>query len=239
MRSVSISHGPRADHSPQIVANRGEALDSSSNGGAGHKEDVWFELLVHGLTFDLRGLAPGTGEGVYDTEFRYDFDEPVSSKRFEAVHLAPGQHLAGGARSLPVMRELIALACEMVCHFDDLAAIVWKPANSVIGRRYFESVATAWLEGGPFPALGLTSFKVTNDGALETIGLDYWTGQELRIEPSLSSDKIEATRLGARIVNQLVISGKLEKIERVIALDGSRLILLPSSNGKLVRVTHE
>ncbi|MCK0128512.1 DUF3383 domain-containing protein [Erythrobacter sp. F6033] len=127
----------------------------------------------------------------------------------------------------------------MIRHFDDLAAVVWKPASSLIGRRYFESVASAWLEGGPFPALGLTSFKVTNDGALQTVGLDYWTGQELRIEPSLSSDKIEATRLGARIVNQLVISGKLEKIERFVAPDRSRLILQPSSNGKLVRVSHE
>lgn len=159
--------------------------------------------------------------------------------RVEALALRPGQHLAGGANSLPVVRGMVALACDLIHHFDDLVAVVWEPASSAIGRRYFESVASAWLDGGAFPALGLTSFKEMSDGALQTVGLEFWTGQELRIEPPLSFDKVDATRLGVRIVNQLVMIGGLDQSERIMAPDGSRLIMRPSRNGKFVRVAHE
>lgn len=107
---------------------------------------------------------------------------------------------------------------------------------SVIGRRFFESVATAWLEGGAFPALGLTAFRETVDGALQSVGLDFWIGQELRLEPPISHDKVAATRLGVRLINQLILVGAMTQAERVTAPDGSRLVMRPSTNGKFIRV---
>ena len=140
---------------------------------------------------------------------------------------------------MPVAKALIALARDLVHHFEDLVAVVWPPSQSVIGRRFFESTTTAWLEGGAFPALGLTAFKESMDGALQTIGLDFWIGQELRVESPLSLDKVSATRLGIRLVNQLILIGGLETAERIMAPDGSRLIMRPSRNQKFVRVWHE
>ncbi|MBV7259859.1 hypothetical protein [Erythrobacter crassostreae] len=237
--STSLSHDPLADQPLQLVVNEGETLKRSKASQEDETEEFWVELLRDGLTFDLRGLAPGEAESIPATDYRYDVDQSPAALRLEAIHLLPGQHLAGGANSVPVLRGLIALACDLIRHFDDLVAIVWEPARSLIGRRYFESVASAWLEGGAFPALGLTSFRETSDGALQTVGLDFWIGQELRIEAPLSSEKVEATRLGARIVNQLVIIGGLEQSERITAPDGSHLIMRPSRNGNFVRVMRE
>lgn len=140
---------------------------------------------------------------------------------------------------MPVVKGLVGLARDLVHQFDDLLAIVWPPSASAIGRRFFESVTTAWLEGGPFPALGLTAFKETIDGAVQSQGLDFWIGQELRIEPPLSSDKVTATRLGVRLVNHLVMVGGIEGDERTVAPDGSRLIMRVSRNGRFVRVWRE
>ncbi len=134
---------------------------------------------------------------------------------------------------------MLALACDLVLHFSDCEAVCWGPSRSVIGRRYFESVVSAWLDGGPFPALGLTAFGEMPDGALQSVGLAFWIGQELRIEPPLSRDKVAAARLGVRLVNQLVLTGGITDDERIIAPDGSPLVLRASRDRALISVWRE
>lgn len=189
--------------------------------------------------FDLCGLNPGNAGDFPQIDHRFDLKEMPSAAQYEALQLMPGQHLAGGENSIPVVKGMAGLARDLVQHFEDLKAVVWPPSASVIGQRFFESVSTAWLEGGAFPALGLTAFRETIDGALQSRGLDFWIGQELRIEPPLSSDKVAATRLGVRLINQLVLVGGIDGNERIIAPDGTRLILRTSRNGKFVRVARE
>ncbi|MHA7818197.1 MAG: hypothetical protein ACX930_00975 [Erythrobacter sp.] len=202
-------------------------------------DTIWLELLREGLAFDLSGLAPGDALTIPTISHRFDLEEKPSASCHEALHLVPGHHLAGGQRTMPVVKGLVGLARDLVHHFDDLLAIVWPPSGSAIGRRFFESVTTSWLEGGPFPALGLTAFKETIDGALQSEGLGFWIDQELRIEPPLSSEKVTATRLGVRLVNHLVMVGGIEGDERTVAPDGSRLIMRTSRNGRFVRVWRE
>ena len=213
--------------------------DTEHAGTGWHGQQIWTELLREGLTFDLSGLAPGPAVAFPIIEHRFDLAETPSSERFDALAIAPGPHLASGRRSMPVIRGMLALACDLIRHFDDLAAVGWGPSRSAIGRRFFESVASAWLDGGPFPALGLTAFSETPDGAVQSEGLKFWTGQELRIEPPLSADKVAATRLGIRLVNQLVLAGGLETDEWIIAPDGSRLVLRPSGDRDLISVWRE
>ena len=95
---------------------------------------------------------------------------------------------------------------------------------------------TAYLEGGAFPALGLVAFHETLDGGLQSHGLSHLIGQELRIEPDLASDKILATRLAVRLINQLVLSGTVQCVEEVVAPDGRVICLEPSPNARFVRV---
>jgi hypothetical protein len=203
------------------------------------EQGVLAELLRDGLTFDCTGLAPGRAREFPVVAHRFDLAAIPTAKRYEAVQLVPGQHLRGGERTMPVARGLIALARDILHHFEHLHAVVWPPSQAAIGRRFFESTATAWLEGGAFPALGLTAFREMLDGALQSVGLDFWIGQELRIEPPLSQDKVAATRLGVRLVNQLVIVGGLEESERIVVPHGSRLVMRPSRNRKFVQVWRE
>lgn len=221
------------------MAANGEQVGNSDLAEQRSDDLVWLELLREGLAFDLRGLAPGDAPQFPAVSHRFDLEDLPSPARFEALHLVPGHHLKGGERTTPVVKGLVGLARDLVHHFDDLVAIVWPPSASAIGRRFFESVTTAWLEGGPFPALGLTAFKETLDGALQSEGLEFWIDQELRIEPPLSSDKVTATRLGVRLVNHLVMVGGIEGDERTVAPDGSRLIMRTSRNGRFVRVWRE
>ncbi|MEM9502235.1 MAG: hypothetical protein AAF941_10385, partial [Pseudomonadota bacterium] len=216
-----------------------EEIPSETELRPASKDKVWIELLCDGLTFDLRGLAPGGFCEFPEIEHRFDLERSPGSYRLEALCLIPGHHLSGGETSMPVAKAMIALARDLTHHFDDLVAIVWPPAKSAIGRRFFESISTAWLEGGAFPALGLTAFRETIDSALQSVGLEYWIGQELRIEGPIAADKVAATRLGIRLINQLILVGGLEESERIVAPDGTRLVMRPSRNRKFIRVWRE
>lgn len=221
-------HVVQSDDTPStIAAARAEAL-------ARHGD--WVELLRDGLSFDLDGISPGEGRPFPDPENSFDYKDSVPRSQLEAVRLVPGLHLAGGEGSLPVLRGMLSLARDLVQHFEQVKAVIWPPSSSVIGRRFFESTTTAWLEGGAFPALGLTAFRETVDGGLQSVGLNFLIGQELWIEPALAGEKVAATRLGVRLINQLVLTGPVEHAEQVIGPDGSRLRIEPSSNGKFIRL---
>ncbi|QIQ86209.1 hypothetical protein [Erythrobacter sp.] len=237
--AVSLSHDPFDSPSPELVTANGDAGTAPPQAGPDLAEKVWVELLRDGLTFDLRGMVPGRACPVPLAEHLFDMGDAPAPTTCEAMRILPGPHLAGAGRSVPVIRGMVALARDLVHHFDDLVAVAWPPAKSAIGRRFFESTVTAWLEGGAFPALGLTAFREGLDGALHSVGLQHWIGQELRIEPPLASDRATATRLGVRLVNQLVLVGGLSESERIIAPDGTRLVLRPSRNGKFIRVWRE
>jgi hypothetical protein len=238
--SVAISHDPLETAPEYRVESEEEGRDQSSSTVANTLSDkVWVELLRDGLTFDLAGLAPGEARPFPPVWHRFDLQELPTADEYEVLHLAPGHHLSGGERMMPVVKGMLGLARDLVDHFDELDAVVWPASMSAIGHQFFESLITAWLDGGPFPALGLTAFRETADGALQSEGLDFWIDQELRIEPPLAHDKVSATRLGVRLINQLVLVGGVASSERVVAPDGTGLVMRPSRNGKFVRVWRE
>lgn len=236
--TVSLSHDPAADAAAGLVVAQGEHAPVAEH-GAGAQNEVWLELLREGLTFDLRGLADGPSCPLPAIAHRFDCSASAASSGLEALSITPGPHLAGGGRSMPVLRGMLALARDLTQHFAQLQAVYWPPSRSCIGRRYFESVITAWLDGGAFPALGLTAFDEMPDGALQSVGLGFWIGQELQIEPPLTADKVAATRLGVRLINQLVIVGGQNEDERIIAPDGTRLVMRPSRNRDIIKVLRE
>jgi len=158
--AVSISHDPHPEDAPLAETLR-------------RSEQRWLELLRDGLTFDLTGLAPGPESPLPDLAQRFDLPALPDLRDHETMTLRPGPHVAPAGNSLPVIRTMMALACDLVRHFDDLLAVGWSPAGSVFGRRFCESVTTAWLDGGPFPALGLTAFVEAPDGALQSVGLAF------------------------------------------------------------------
>lgn len=240
MRPDRLAIRAFADRQPSVTVSHDPGEDEAAHADAlWPGQQHWLELLSDGLTFDLSGFAPGLPSPIPAFDHRFDLPAVPTAADHEAMMLRPGPHLAAGGNTMPLMRVMLALACDLVRQFDDLIAVGWGPAGTAIGRRFFESVTTAWLDGGPFPALGLTAFVETPDQAIESAGLGFWIGQELRIEPPLSTDRVAATRLGIRLVNHLVMVGGLAEDDRIVAADGTRLVLRPSRNRDLISVWRE
>lgn len=212
------------------------AISSSGCDAEGRQPGEWLELLQSGMTFDLLGLSPGPSVASPTISHRLACDAHFDPADHEAIALFPGPHLADGANSLPIVRAMLDLACGIARRVDGVRTICWSPARSAVAMPMFCQSVEQWLEGGPFPALGLTSFAIDERGAMRSEGLAHFLGQELSIAPELASDRIAATRLGARLVHDLVASGPLDAPREFIAEDGLGFLLSPSENASQIEV---
>ena len=229
--NASISFDPGASQSSE-----GTSWSASGENGGESDANAWMELLVDGLTFDLVGLAPGPHVSGPPFAFRIDCPADIEIEDFEAIGLAPGPHLAGGANSLVVAKAMAGLAVRLADAVGKVAGFYWLPSRSVTGPSFFTTTVNSWIEGGPFPALGLSAFSTDGDGALRSIGLSFFTGQEVVLPVELCSDLASATRLAMRLVHQLVLHGPLEETQVIVGPDGRQLELRPDGSGNLVRV---
>lgn len=218
--TVLVSHDP-SELQPQPAPNK--SMD-------------WLELLADGLTFDLINLAPNQSANIPELRNTFDCPDDFLTAECDAICLRPGPHLSGGPGSMPIVRRMLGLAAELGSELPTLRAIFWPPAAISIGPTSFCTNVASWVAGGQFPAQCLIGFRPMNDQALQTEGLAFFTGQELRIEPDFVGDHSTATQLAIRLVQQLVQHGPLTETEDVMAPDGSQMRLKPSGNGKFVRV---
>lgn len=216
---------------------RGQEFSVSHDPAQGGEpgEGGWLELLVNGLTFDLLGLAPGPAQP--SAQFRHRFDLPDSFEigGCKVLALRPGPHIAGGESMLPVVRSQALLASRL-CALQGLAAVGWAPARTLCSVTHFTASVRRWLEGGAFPALGLTALTQASDGGVHSEGLAFFTGQELRIEPELAADKAYAARLALRLINELVERERIAQSELLTGPEGELLCIAPSENRRFVRV---
>ena len=218
----------------QVVAETDRLeVTSALDGGA---DFTGLELLRDGMTYDLVGASPGRAVPVPQLAHRLGVPRDLDESQTEALSLQPGPHLAAGAGTMPVVRTMMGVAAMIVPHLPGLVAVAWQPAGTLIGPDFFVSSMTAWLAGGAFPALGLTAFAPEPDGGLRSEGLAFFTGQDLRLARDLAEDRAVGTRLGIRLVNQLVGQGRVKSAEAIIGPDGERLTLDPSADGRTVRV---
>ena len=200
-----------------------------------NRDGNWLELLADGLTFDLKGLAPGNGEIHELHPHQFDLPEQFNPFRYSALTMAPGPHLLSGAAMMPVVRSQMWLGA-LLCQLPGVAAVGWLPARTLSGPGHFRRSVTSWLEGGAFPGFGLTALLPSPDGGMQSEGLAFFTGQELRLEPELAADGAEGTRVALRLIHELIERGPIEKRERASGPAGEALRLDPSPNKRFVRV---
>jgi len=199
------------------------------------REQGLAELLQYGLSFDLTGLAPCSGEEAPAIVHLFGL-AAQGMPQGEFLALRPGVHLSGGHSLLPVMRAMVELALALMS-LPKAKALCWAPAATAMAPDYARRVLTGWLEGGAFPALGLTALQREENGAVVSVGMRFFTGQELRITPILASDLPRAGKIGIRLIHSLVVenvevSAQLE----VAGPQGERLALKPAADGREVLV---
>ncbi|MDN3645543.1 hypothetical protein QWY75_04880 [Pontixanthobacter aestiaquae] len=211
-QAVSAIDGVTISHDPAAVST-------------GHLSGAdWLELVIDGLTFDITGFDCGIADG-------------ASVRGAETLAIAPGPHLSGGTYILPVLRGLLTLGAKLGCQMSDTLAVYWPPSSNSIPALQLLKVADDWNGGGAFPSEFLIRFNESSGGAFLSQGLSVFTGQELRLASDIADSTDMTTRLGWRLANQLVLTGRIDSTEDVTSPDGGVLRLAPSGDGNIVTVT--
>ena len=212
---------------PGLIAARISSQRASAEG--------WVELLASGLTFDLAGLEPGPALAPPDARHFFGLSRDSDSFVFEAITLLPGPHLVGAGAMIPVVRTMAAVASNLARELGALA-VCWEPAGSWMDVQYFTRVIAGWSAGGAFPALGLTGIERTQDGGVESDGLAFFIGQELRIESRHGEAAADTVKLATRVIDHLVNNGAILEREALTGPSGEPLMAEPSSDGKFLQV---
>lgn len=195
----------------------------------------WVELVIHGLTFDLSGLAPREQAPLPEAAHLFGLQKDIAERDLEAITLVPGPHLAGGRQLLPVLRSHALLAARLVA-LPGVTAVAWHDARSWSAPDFFRSSVLRWIEGGAFPGLGLAALSQNGDGGLRSEGLALFTGQELLLEPRFAEDRAEGARVALRLMHWLVENGPMAEVETLTGPSGELLRLEPSADRRLIKV---
>ena len=195
-----------------------------------YDDDGWAELLAMGLAFDCLELAPRRATRHANPGQPLGLDAVPDG---ELIVLQPGPHLIGGAGLLPVVRVLAGLGLALST-LPGALAVCWGPAGTCMAPDYYKRIVGSWLAGGAFPALGLTMLHRTADGAMESRGLAFMTGQELRFEPAAGLSPQQAGQIAVRLIHLLAENGPLVDTGELTGPAGE--VLQAAPDGALVRV---
>ncbi|GAA0278125.1 hypothetical protein GCM10009127_18810 [Alteraurantiacibacter aestuarii] len=218
-----------------MLSRREEKFTVSIDEEMGKGDFKWIELLANGLTFDLSGLAPGTPHDFNRQGHKFGFESDFDNSDLEALSIRPGPHLTSGGVMIPVIRCLAWLAAQM-SGLPGLKAIVWNAARTTCEPAYFHESVMRWISGGPFPGFGLTALVPQPDGAMISEGLTLFTGQELRLDRELASDKPQGAKVALRLIHWLVENGRIEQTMSLTGPSGETLVLEPVHEQGIVNV---
>lgn len=194
------------------------------------------ELLRDGLTFDCSGLAPGPAATLPSVNQWLGVAEHQRPDRLRCVGLSLGPHLRAGQASPSILRSLLELARDMADGFSDCRGLCWVASGTVIDPAAFADLLNHWRASGSFPVQLVASLKDGLAGGVESRGMAYFTGQELRLEPGAAPDQEQSAALALRLASQLIHRGRLDAPEQAMSPHGTPLRLEPSPNGRFVRV---
>ena len=218
--------------SAPVAGAGGTVTRISSRRGA---QEGWLELLASGLTFDLHGLAEGEACPVPPASHYFGLPRLEADLQLEAITLVPGPHIGGGGAMVPVVKAMAVVASELALKLRP-RAVCWHPAASWMDPDYFARIIAAWRGGGAFPALGMCAVERKPDGGVESQGLAFFVGHELRVEPRPGEPAAETVKLAVRMIDHLVRHGPIRAREALTGPGGEALLAEPASGGRFVRL---
>lgn len=163
------------------------------------------EIVADGMTFRL--TVENTHDRGNDREINNLFTSSVPHHR-QAVGIALGQHLAGGKHMMPVNLMLLSIA-RAIGQKLGATGIIWWPARLHVDFAHFSEAVDHYAESAIFPTFVQIALLEPGNGRVETRGLEYFTGTEIRILfPAQQNSRAWMTRF-LKIIGAVMSGGKL------------------------------
>lgn len=192
----------------------------------------WAEILRDGLTFDVRGLAGGPAQVLPSVKAGVGIS-PSEVDGFCALALAPGPHLAGAQRLLPVIRVAANLLLDLA-RIGPAKAIAWLPAQLLIRVDLFERAVRPWLDGGPFPAPAFVALHADIAGGLRSAGLNFFIEQEFLLQSGAPENAGQLPRVAIRLIDWLVAHGPISSPTEAVLAGTGAVFLEVEAGGRIL-----
>lgn len=175
------------------------------------KHSVNSEIIYRGVSFIVSVKKP-----VNDwNQFKNIFCNVDAASIGCGVSISLGTHVAGGERVPAIIQALLEVARRLGSSLG-AQAVIWHPAGVVSGFAYFSEAVGDYSAGGAIPVLALVNFKAGSDEVINSTGLSYLSGQELRVARS-TMDNSDMMRRVVRVVHDVAVNGQ---ISETVKLDG-------------------
>lgn len=216
---------------------RAPVLSAVAPLGVNDMSEALIELNCNGATFDLRngGLLSDPLLS-HNPALKAREEHSRNEIPTETLTIVPSGHIKSAQSSIPIVKAWWLTAAQLAAELENCAGVIWGPSAERFLVSDFVEQSDRWNNKGIFPPSGLVQCIDDLDDGLRTDGLSFFTKQELRIEPELVDDRDFAARLGRRLAQTLIHRETLIAAEEFIGPDGRKLKLVPSKNGKFVRV---
>lgn len=192
----------------------------------------WAEILRDGLTFDVRGLAGGPAQVLPSVNAGVGIS-PSEVDGLCALALAPGPHLAGAQRLLPVIRVAANLLLDLA-RIGPAKAIAWLPAQLLIRVDLFERAIRPWLDGGPFPAPAFVALHADASGGLQSRGLNFFIEQEFLLQSAVPENAGQLPRVAIRLIDWLVAHGPISSSTEAVLAGTGAVFLEVEAGGRIL-----
>lgn len=192
--------------------------------------------VISGMTFELvHQNAEEIEQSLAAKDLDHIFCEPPE-KPLSGIGITLTEHITSGMGNGTINRALLQLA-RHVGQSIKANSIIWRPAQLHIGFDYFAGAIEHYIAGGPFPVLVQIAISETPDGDLQTSGLSYFAGQEIRMTAPANYAPNEVVKRLVRIAHDIATNGKIDEeteVEGFIA--GETLFITPRENGQTVDI---
>jgi len=192
--------------------------------------------MIGGMTFDLvRHSVQETEQSLAANGLEHIFCErPV--KQLSGISIAISENIAVGKGNETINRTLLQLA-RHIGQSIKADSIIWQPAQLHIGFDYFVGAIEHYIAGGPFPVLVQIAISATPEGEMQTRGLSYFAGQEIRMSAPTNYAANEVVKRLVRIAHDIATNGRIEEeSEQDGFIPGETLTIIPDEDGQSVEI---
>ncbi|WP_417594189.1 hypothetical protein [Parasphingorhabdus sp.] len=197
------------------------------------------EIIVDGMPFLLsRSTASETRQRCAPERFERLFAD-LPSPNDSAIGIAPGDILSNAMHLPEINRRMLMLGKWIGINLNATSA-AWVPSSTLSGFSYFVETVSEYLAGGPLPILFQIAFSEVGNGYFETRGLDYFSGQEIRLSAPPDYSVSGVAKRMVRIIDDIASHGKIEVPSQARGMiAGEILIFSPSDDHARVDITIE
>ncbi len=194
------------------------------------------EVILDGMTFTLTHLTRDeTHQNLEIENLRKIFCKALPST-VSGISISLGENLSGAGHIAPVNRALMELGY-MIGQDIDAQAIIWSPANQLVGFEYFGEATRQYVDGGPLPILVQVAIKDNEDQSFQTTGLSYFAGQEIFLNTPEEYTQSDSIKRLVRIAHDIATNGRIDnEVETDGLVDGERISFTPDPEKQLIHV---